>query len=128
MLDAPVPLTWMGHHDDLPEGMWEPGWAFYSDPGKFATSGLSDQYMMRDAEQRLPIVVMCPAWRLADGIVRGTLFCIDSHPTNDAASAWDVTLDLDSLVVGSQPSITVRPSIHLVGIWHGWLTDGVLTQ
>lgn len=41
---------------------------------------------------------------------------------------WDVKVDLDSLVVGEKPLITVSPSIHIVGYWHGWLQDGILHQ
>jgi hypothetical protein len=33
-----------------------------------------------------------------------------------------------SLVVGERPDITVHPSIHIVGIWHGWCKHGVLGQ
>lgn len=36
-------------------------------------------------------------------------------------------MDLDSLMVGQVPRITVAPSIHLVRLWHGFLTDGVLS-
>jgi hypothetical protein len=59
--------------------------------------------------------------------VTGTPFCID-HYSSVKHQLWDVTVDMDSLVIGQKPKITVHPSIHLVGIWHGWLQDGVLHQ
>jgi hypothetical protein len=59
--------------------------------------------------------------------LRGTTFIIDDHPTNQPDGGWDVQVDMSSLVVGQRPLITVHPSIHLVGIWHGWLAGGVLT-
>lgn len=30
-------------------------------------------------------------------------------------------------VSGEAPKLTVTPSIHVIGGWHGWITDGVLT-
>jgi len=33
-------------------------------------------------------------------------------------SGWQVS--------GELPRLTVSPSIHVVGVWHGWLRDGVL--
>lgn len=33
---------------------------------------------------------------------------------------WDVT--------GEPPRITVSPSINVIGIWHGWIKDGVIVD
>lgn len=82
---------------------------------------------MRPGIERRPIFVICPAFLTDEGVLRGTSFCIDS-PATSGSGYWDVTVDMDSLVVGQKPRITVHPSIHLVGIWHGWLQDGVLHQ
>jgi hypothetical protein len=30
-------------------------------------------------------------------------------------------------VTGDPPKITVKPSINDVGLWHGWITEGVMT-
>jgi hypothetical protein len=85
---------------------------------------------------RRPIWVLCPMRSLgytvaATGDQRaeftGTPFCIDGLSTAKN-QPWDVTVDMASLVVGEKPNITVHPSIHLVGIWHGWLQAGVLHQ
>lgn len=120
----PLPLTWVGHYDDIKGNdalTWQRGWAFFSDPGKYAVIS-----PVRPGLNRLPIVVMCP---MGDATAHHncTPFCIDS-PATSGAGYWDVTVDEATLVVGQQPLITVNPSIHLVGIWHGWLHNGVLHQ
>lgn len=33
---------------------------------------------------------------------------------------WEVT--------GEAPKLTVTPSINVVGVWHGWIRDGVLVD
>jgi hypothetical protein len=97
-------------------GPWEVGWCF------FWGYQLSEHYKNNVAQIRKPISVMVPT---RDG--RGTPFCIDSHPTDKPDGNWQVTVDLDSLVIGQKPLITVTPSIHCVGLYHGHLTEGVLT-
>lgn len=74
-----------------------------------------------DRSLRKPIVVMCPTnWSS-----EGTPFWIDSLST-EKHEPWGVSVDLNSLVIGQKPIITLTPSIHLIGIWHGWLQQGVL--
>ena len=46
-------------------------------------------------------------------------FCIDSA-VSDETRGWTVT--------GEAPNITVSPSINIVGLWHGFLTSGILTD
>jgi hypothetical protein len=124
----------MGAWEDLPDGPWSIGWMFYG-LGHY----LSDRYRNETALVRPPITVICPClhhWE--DGSqpdrLDGTVFCIDSYPTPDndqpadSSKHWDLTIDMDSLIVGQRPRITVSPSIHLIGIWHGWLQDGILHQ
>jgi hypothetical protein len=41
-----------------------------------------------------------------------------ARSSNDAEGMWEVT--------GEPPNITVRPSINVMGDWHGWITDGEL--
>ena len=121
----PIPLVWMGSYDDLPEGEYQVGWAFFlrQDNGL-----LSKRYHAEVEAIRPPICVVCPGAVRPDGTLRGTTFIIDDHPTDKPDSEWVVDVDLQSLVVGQRPLITVNPSIHLVGIWHGWLAGGVLTN
>ena len=129
----PTECVWMGDYESLPEGPWSIGWVFYG-MGHY----LSNNYK-RIAHLRPPITVICPCllhWE--DGSkpdrLSGTPFCIDSFPTpddeqpDDPSKHWDLTVDIVSLVVGKKPMITVSPSINLVGIWHGWLQEGVLHQ
>lgn len=124
-----TPCVWMGHMDDLTESRfdWAVGWAFFTDVGQWATAlDLSPHYMENVQAVRKPIVVMCPM-QTGDGRIIGTPFCVDKLST-EKREPWDVTVDLDSLVVGQKPTITVSPSIHIVGYWHGWLQDGTLHQ
>lgn len=119
-------LVWMGDAPpsrdaaDLAPGecVWCPGMAFWS-PYEYQ---LSDHYEQHVRAVRRPIMIMCPT--SVPG--HAASFIIDSHPTSDRAGAWQVTVDLDSLVIGQRPRITVSPSIHLVGLYHGFLTAGVL--
>jgi len=125
----PTPLVWMGHMNDLDAERfdWQYGWAFFTDVGQRATAmDLSPHYMEHVQPIRKPIVVLCPM-QAADGRVLGTPFCIDKLSTAKR-EPWDVTVDIDTLVIGEQPKITLSPSIHIVGFWHGWLQDGVLHQ
>lgn len=32
------------------------------------------------------------------------------------------------LLTGPREKPTLQPSIHVVGVWHGWLRDGVLSE
>lgn len=124
----PTPLVWMGTYEDLPDGEWKIGWAFFHD---FSGNNLNPAF---DFSIRQPITVMCPClhhWE--DGSrpdrLACTVFTIDSMSTpkdDNPSKPWDVKVDLDSLIVGQKPMITVSPSIHLVGIWHGFLQEGIL--
>ena len=122
----PTPLVWMGRYEDLPDGPWEIGWAFFHD---FSGNDLNPSF---DFSIREPITVICPClhhWE--DGSrsdeLAGTVFTIDKLSTIKR-KPWEVSVDLDSLIVGRKPMITVNPSIYLVGIWHGWLQEGILRQ
>lgn len=53
----------------------------------------------------------------------GDFFCVDGpcySAEQGAYGGWQVT--------GEAPNITVVPSIHLVGRYHGFLTNGVLSD
>lgn len=121
-LIEPLPLIWKGHYDDIKgndQPDWKRGWAFFSDPGKYAVVK-----PVRPGLKRLPIVVLCPMGEV-DARHNSTPFCIDS-PSTMKSEYWEVEVDESTLIVGQKPRITVRPSIHLLGIWHGWLTEGEL--
>lgn len=87
-------------------------------------SSLSKHYLANVAQERQPIMVMIqsrrPEWVFP--------FIIDSHPSAEPDAHWDVTVDLASLVEGQKPSITVQPSILAYDAYHGYLTDGVLSD
>lgn len=86
---------------------------------------LSKHYLANVVAHRKPIIV-----HLQDRTNPAHVFpfWIDSHPSDDPAAAWDVTVDLASLVVGQTPNITVAPSIDCRGAYHGFLQGGVLTD
>jgi len=120
-----TPLVW---HDDayVPEGPWPPGCAFFAPPDSiYADFMLSDHYRENVAQHRRPIVVTIPTDRKYC-----VAFCVDSHPTAEEKrhEAWEVTIDESTFVNGERPLITVKPSIHIIGYYHGWLTDGVLSD
>ncbi len=72
---------------------------------------LSDEYKRDWAGKRDPLWVILPS---------GTWFCVDSRTTDGDGHGWTVT--------GEPPNITVDPSINAVGLYHGWLKDGVLSD
>ncbi len=82
---------------------------------------LSSEYVLDRFSKRRPLVVAVPfVNQYGHGVVE---FCIDSIPTTNAPGddrGWTVT--------GEAPNITVSPSINMIGIWHGWLRDGVLSE
>lgn len=102
--------------DEIPDGPWEPGYTF---PLGYE---LSKHYRCHVAKIRPAISVCLPT---PEG--RSTPFCIDSHPTDKPDEAWTVDCPWP-LVVGEKPLITLSPSIHAVGIYHGFLTAGVLSD
>ena len=84
---------------------------------------LSTHYLENVAPIRPPIMVAIPF--RGGGCVS---WCIDSHPTDSGQGEhWEVTVDLETLVVGQQPNITVSPSIRCAHSYHGFLTAGVFT-
>lgn len=129
----PTACVWVGDYDSLPEGPWQIGWTFFGNGFNLSTKYLTDV-----ASIRQPITVLIPVlWQWDDGRpskLGCTPFCIDSHTTpdvggpKDPSKAWDVTVDMASLVIGQKPLITVHPSIDAEGCWHGFLQEGILHQ
>ena len=115
--------------DDMPDGPWPPGTAF---PWG-AQSSWSPRYREVDAGHRPPIGIVVPlrgdeAWEQAHpGECRGTLFGVDQHPTGNPDGGWAVTI-VGPMVNGQPLDITVTPSLNAVGIWHGFVTNGWLTE
>lgn len=71
---------------------------------------LAPEYFRDNFAQRPPLIVMLP---------NGDPFRIDTK-ASVSGDGWAVS--------GVPPLITVSPSIHLVGYYHGWLTAGVLSD
>lgn len=71
---------------------------------------LTAEYFAKHAAHRPPLCVILPS---------GTWFVVDYKCTN-SETGWDVA--------GEAPNITVSPSINVVGTYHGFLQNGVLTD
>jgi len=110
----PTECVWVG---EMPERPWTPGECFWSYEFE-----LSKHYEEHVRAVRRPIAVVLPS---RDG--HATWFCIDSHPTGKSDEAWGIEI-VGDLVVGERPDITVTPSIDCVGLYHGYLQHGVLTD
>lgn len=119
-----IECVWRGEKPDYEDR--HIGDCFWSPFGPYEL--VSDHYKANVAAVRRPICVVLPVRGYPDHF---THFVIDSAPSADPRGNWDVDVDLDSLVVGAKPSITVKPSIKVneddqpFG-WHGWMTDGVI--
>lgn len=113
----PIDCVWF---DAPPPGPWQPGWCFP------LGRRLSENFLAgvnAGTIVRPPISVCIPS-RIDDYVFT---FCIDSSPTSDAAGSWAVVV-AGELIEGQKPDITVTPSINAEGHYHGYLTDGVLTD
>ena len=112
LLDAPPKLE-DGYLD------WqklEVGDMFYIDRPEEALREMhiSEYYWANNAAKRKPIAVILPGKHY---------FCVDQmcySGTGGYSGGWTVT--------GDAPKITVHPSINYVGSYHGYLTDGVITD
>lgn len=120
----PIECVWF---DSLPDGPWRPGYCF---PFGYQ---LSEHFKAHVASTRPAISVCVPMrndtdWEVRHpGERRGTVFCIDAHPTDKPHGAWEVTV-VGDLVAGEKPDISVHPSMNAVDIYHGWLANGILSD
>jgi hypothetical protein len=96
----------------------KPGDMFYADwwlkEDGTPVGYVSKQYIRDWLGKRPPIGVVLP---------NGQTFIVDMAYTlgdNPERNGWMVT--------GEPPNITVHPSINWVGVYHGWLKDGVLSD
>ena len=67
----------------------------------------------------------CFSWKGPDGhtltvMTPGGEWCIDGPASGSSSRPWTRT--------GIPPKVTVSPSIHIVGKYHGWLRDGMLSD
>lgn len=84
--------------------------------------GLAPEYWRDHFPARRPIVVMMPS-KNAYGEIVGFPFTVDSKQRDEHGykdCGWTVTGDI--------PNVTVSPSINAVGIYHGWLQNGVISD
>jgi hypothetical protein len=70
---------------------------------------VSDEYRATHAGKRAPLVVQLPSGP----------FPVDG-PQSGGTSGWQVT--------GEPPRLTLSPSVNVVGFYHGWIQDGVITD
>jgi len=111
-------MPWQSFIAETKEDRQRPG-AMWLDPTKPEVvamliadrDDLSVEYKRDWLGKRSPLVV-----RLPDGCA----WCVDLVASNNrSGSGWTVT--------GDAPNITARPSIAVHG-YHGWLTNGVLSD
>lgn len=103
--DLPVGAMWYGK---MPEG-----------PGGNCLGNLSDEYYRDYFGKRPPLIVMLPA-KNEHGEMFPWPWCVDTVQSSEPHAGWTVT--------GEAPNITVSPSIHAVGVYHGWLQNGVISD
>lgn len=75
---------------------------------------LSPKYWAQWAAIRPPLYVTLPNL---------DVFCVDSYAREGGkklGSGWDVS--------GTAPILTISPSINIVGYYHGWIRDGIITD
>jgi hypothetical protein len=83
--------------------------------GGAVPESFAPHYLARPEPRRAPIVVVCPGPRW---------FCIDQRAYDLAnhqgwyGDGWNVA--------GEAPSLTITPSINLVGTYHGYIESGIL--
>lgn len=54
------------------------------------------------------------------GCTHGNIWAMGEPPTNNPNGGWKVS--------GEPPNVTATPSINFVGVYHGWVTNGVVTD
>ena len=96
---------WLAHVDEWAAGRSELEQAFNR-----AHRELAAEYWDTNFANRAPLYVVLP---------NGDPFCVDQC-ASVSGNGWTVT--------GTPPLITVHPSIHAVGEYHGWLQSGVLSD
>lgn len=85
---------------------------------------LSRFYELHLSQIRPPLALVLPRW-FPDGLLGVDPWCTDSAWTSNPAGSW--TLDCPWPLVDGQPApLTITPSVHMVGSYHGFVTAGVI--
>lgn len=99
----------------IPVGaMWPAVYMVEGEHAHLYAKSFSAQYRAEFRAHRAPLVVMMP---------NGSDFCIDSAFWNQQdgyRGGWKVS--------GTAPQMTLEPSINIVGSYHGYLRDGVISD
>lgn len=120
----PIECVWMGEFAELPPTDYVPGWTFFGGP--WAKNRVaSNEYKRFTYRKRAEICVILPDRR--HPTERGYGFCVDSAFSNSPeGEGWYVECDPEKLRVGERPPLTVMPSINVEGVYHGFITDGII--
>lgn len=85
---------------------------------------ISKRYKEEYSKTRPPLKVILPSSHSK----HGDIFLIDRFASDDPnEKGWEVIL-VGELVDGQTPDITLKPSINCVGSYHGYITNGVITD
>lgn len=81
---------------------------------------LSDFYIQNNSYRR-PLIIKLPS-NNGLGNIKGDIFCIDGKEwkSSNYYGGWTVS--------GEPPFITMSPSINIVGSYHGFLQNGILSD
>ena len=92
----------------LPDQIDFPDVQVSNDPGSF-------YWMIHEGKRYLVVALPWPS-DPSKGIF--TRWSIDFPNEQNAQWSWD----------GNEDEPTLKPSLHWVGVWHGWVTNGVLEE
>lgn len=85
---------------------------------------ISKRYKEEYSKTRPPLKVILPSKYSQ----HGDIFLIDRFGSDDPLEkGWEVII-IGELVDGQTPDITLKPSINCVGSYHGYITNGVITD
>lgn len=91
--------------------MWF-AWSLVKDGQPVVPDFLSTTYVEKRMADRPPLMIRLPG---------GIDFCLDCRADCPGGEVgWQIT--------GTLPNITVSPSLNVLGVWHGFLRDGVLSD
>lgn len=98
---------------------WQVGDMWYDEGWRHTHDLLSQHYLDCVQDQRPPLVVVLPPC---------DLFILDrAFSTSPTKQGWQISLRSE-LVVGETPQLTLTPSINCVGVYHGYIRDGIITD
>jgi hypothetical protein len=113
---------------DRPFGETEIGLLYAS---KIPNTRLSRHYLDNTAKLRPPLYIILPRYYTDEEgttlLHGGQSFCIDQAPTAQPEQGWHVECPWP-LVDGAFVPLTLTPSINCVGSYHGFVTNGVISD